>query len=126
MIKSIRFPMSLLIPALTFALVTASPTPAMAEATAGKPSVKTHLDNDKVRVVEVRYKPGDAAKSRPARDRVTHVLSGGTFLRTYADGKTEQIELKTGEVRFAPGSNHSYGVKNIGKSDIVMYVVQLK
>jgi len=126
MIKSIRFPMSLLLPAVTFALVTANPTPAMAEATTGKPSVKTLLDNQKVRVQEVRYRPGDVNKSLPRRDRVIHYLTDGTFLRTYPDGKTEKVEYKAGQVVFTAASESGRTNKNIGKSDVVFYSVQLK
>ena len=46
-------------------------------------------------------------------------------MRTYADGKTEKVEWKTGEVRIQ-GPTGQYTTKNVGKSDIALYVVVLK
>jgi hypothetical protein len=58
--------------------------------------------------------------------RVVRALSGGTQERTWADGKKEKIEWKTGEVRYSEPDKMAYKAKNIGKADIVLYVVQLK
>jgi hypothetical protein len=52
-------------------------------------------------------------------------LKGGTLQRTYADGKKEQVVYKTGDVRInEPGP--AYTTKNIGKSEVKLYVVRLK
>ena len=126
MIKSIRFSKSLLAPIISLALVMAGPTLAAEQATTGRPAVKTLLDNQKVRVQEVRYRPGDVNKSLPRRDRVIHYLTDGTFLRTYPDGKTEKVEYKAGQVVFTAASESGRTNKNIGKSDVVFYSVQLK
>ena len=57
--------------------------------------------------------------------RVVRVLKGGTVLRTYADGKTEKSEWKTGEVQIQePGPQ--YTARNVGKTEVVLYVVRLK
>ena len=133
----IRLFVSLLVPALMLAFVTA--TPAMkheaekgkaapaAKAEKGKSVVKALLENDKVRVFENRYKPGDEFTSVPFPTfRVIRALKGGTIQRTYADGKTEKVEWKTGEVRMIEPSKIAYTAKNIGKTDIALYVVVLK
>jgi hypothetical protein len=94
----------------------------------GRATSKTLLENDKVRVVETHFKPGDVTNV-PRFARVVHVLKGGTMLRTYPDGKTEKVELKTGEVMFdevIAGSGPRWTVKNVGGTDVVTYVVQLK
>jgi hypothetical protein len=52
-------------------------------------------------------------------------LTDGTIQRIYADGKTETVQWKAGEVR-ARGPDKAYAVKNIGKSDFAVYVVQPK
>jgi len=52
-------------------------------------------------------------------------LKGGTLQRSYADGKKETVVWKTGEVRWTAPSP-AYTVKNIGKTDILLYIVQLK
>ena len=105
--------------------------PAMAQDKA-KPAAKGYerkvlLDNAKVIVTEVTTKPGGESESRvrPAY-RIVRVLSGGTQERTYADGKKETISRKTGEVYVAEPDKAPYKSRNVGKTDIVLYVVQLK
>jgi hypothetical protein len=83
------------------------------------------VDNDKVKAFEVRYKPGEegANVKRPAR--VVRALKGGTLMRTYADGKTEKVQWKTGEVKWL-GPDPVFATKNVGKTEIVLYVVEVK
>jgi len=124
----IRLFVSLLVPA--FMLVGVAANPAMAQdkakAEKGKVAMKVLAENDKVRVFEVRYKPGDQNLSVPSSSvRVVRALKGGTIQRTYADGKTEKVEWKTGQVGINAPSGQ-YTAKNIGKTDIVLSVVQLK
>jgi len=49
------------------------------------------VDNDRVKVVENRYKPGEERDGPPALYRVGRALKGGTLQRTYPDGKQETI-----------------------------------
>jgi len=56
-------------------------------------------------------------------------MKGGTLERTYADGKKEKIEVKTGMVRFlepTKGPSDKYTTRNIGNTEVVSFVVQLK
>ena len=86
---------------------------------------KKLAENDKVIVVENTYAPGAVSDMTRSQMRVVHVLKGGTFERTYADGKKEKVAVKKGETRInEPGP--AYVNKNVGKSDIVLYVVRLK
>jgi len=108
-------------------LVGVAAGPAVAQDKAGKASTTVLAENDKVRVQEVRFKPGDEnATVATSQTRVVRALKGGTILRTYADGKTEKIEYKDGEVRINPPSAQKFTGKNVGNSDIVLYVVVLK
>lgn len=95
-----------------------------AKAEKGKPIVTVRAENDKVRAWETRYRPGDENASHPST-RVVRVLKGGTLLWTYADGKTETKEWKTGDVMLL-GPEPQYRAKNVGKSDVLIYVVMLK
>ena len=105
----------------------AAPAAPAAKAEKGKATIKTLLDHDKARAVEVIWKPGDVNESIPTSSfRVTHVIKGGTLERTYVDGKTEKVEWKTGEVRMTEPSTQKFTNKNIGKTEIVFYVVILK
>jgi hypothetical protein len=100
--------------------------PAMA-AEKGEAKVTTLLDNDKVTVREVHFQPGDENKTvATSAYRVLRALKGGTVTRTYADGKTEKLVYKTGDVKFLEPLKIGYTAKNTGKSDVLLYVVQLK
>ncbi len=107
----------LLVPA--FLLAGAVVNSAMAQEKAAKASIKPKvlLDNAKVRVTEVTYKPGDELTSiTTSANRIIRVLKGGTTQFTYADGKKETKVWKTGEVLWLePGP--AYSNKNIGKTN---------
>ena len=113
-----------------FMLVGAAGIPAIAQEKAraekGKSVTTVLAENDKVRVWETRYRPGDLNTAPPSSaTRVIRVLKGGTFLWTYADGKTEKVVWKTGEVKI-PTPGPQFTSKNVGKSEILIYVVMLK
>ena len=136
--RSIRLLVSLVVP--VFMLAFAAATPAMkhemakdakaaptAKAEKGKVTTKVLLENDKVRVQEVTYKPGDENTTvATTSSRVVRALKGGTLMRTYTDGKTEKIEWKAGEVKLLEPSKVVYTAKNVGKTDVQLYVVILK
>jgi len=93
----------------------------------GKATVKVLIDNDKVRVTENHYRPGDVGEEDRSQFRVNRTLQGGTLERTYPDGKKEKFEVKTGDVRYlSPAKGPGYSVKNVGKTNVVSYVVRLK
>jgi mannose-6-phosphate isomerase-like protein (cupin superfamily) len=86
---------------------------------------KVWIDNDKVRVTESTFKPGEANPMQARGARVTRVLKGTTkVLRTYSDGKTETVDWKQGDVLFSPANTTSS--KNVGKSSVVIFTVTLK
>jgi len=131
--RLIRLSMGVLIPAFMLAGFVAQPAMAQekaiegkaAKAEKGKVTIKVLFDNDKVRVQEVTFKPGDEGANDARPFRVVRPLKGGTIQRTHPDGKIDKVEFKTGEVKvFEP--DKPFTPKNIGKSDIVLYVVQLK
>jgi len=131
---SIRLFVSLVVPALMLAFVTA--TPAMKHEMAqdkmkvkevkATNTTKVLHDDDRVRVVENTTKPGENSANVVRGVRVVRYLQGGTQERTYADGRKETIERKTGEVRVAGPDKEAYWSKNIGKTTIVSYIVQIK
>ena len=87
----------------------------------GKAVLKVLAENDKVRVFEVAFKPGDENKAVPSSSfRVVRALKGGTLMRTYADGKTQKVEWKTGEARINEPDKVAYTVKNIRKTDVML------
>jgi len=120
----------LLVPALAFSLVMANPGVAADKAAGGKATMKVLLENDRVKVYETTYKPGDVNQEVPsAFHRINRTMKDGTIERTYKDGKKEKLELKAGTVRFlepAKPNAPTYTVQNVGKTDYVSYVVLLK
>jgi hypothetical protein len=93
---------------------------------ASKAVMKVLQENDKARAFETTFAPGAQNTAVPSSaTRVLRVLSGGTLERTYADGKKEKIQYKTGDVRILNPSP-AYTVKNIGKTEVKLYVVQVK
>ena len=122
--KMIRLVVGIVVPALIVAGGMASS--AVAQEKAGKASVKTLLDNAKVRVVETTLKPGDElAAITTSVPRVIRVLKGGTTQFTYADGKKEAKVWKAGDVMWVePGP--AYSNKNTGKTEVQLFVINLK
>ena len=118
----------LLVPALFVAGAVATPAMAQekkAKAAPLKQELKVLLENDKVRVYEARSAPGAESEMRERPFRVIRFLTDARIQRTYADGKTEIVERKAGEVR-AAGPDKAYKTKNVGKAAYAVYVVQPK
>jgi negative regulator of sigma E activity len=124
--KLINFVVGIVIPA--FIMAGGIVNSAVAQEKAAKASVKLKvlLENAKVRVYEVTYKPGDENTSIVSTStRIIRPLRGGTLQLTYADGKKETVIRKAGEpYMLEPGP--AYTTKNIGKTVVRLYVVQLK
>jgi hypothetical protein len=100
--------------------------PAIAADKAPSVKMKVLLENDKVKVYEATYAPGAENKGVVASStRIVRCLKPGTLELTYADGKKEKRSWKAGQVReVKPGP--AYTTKNISKSEMQLYVVQLK
>jgi hypothetical protein len=91
-----------------------------------KARTRVMAENARVRAYELTFPPGAVNPSMPASStRVVRVIAGGTLERTYGDGKTERITYRTGEVRINE-SSLAFSTKNVGSSQIRLYVVQLK
>ena len=117
----------LLVPAFFLAGAIAQPAVAQDKKAEKAPvrAQKILVDDDRVRVTESVWKPGEVNPMMQRGYRVTRVLKGSTtILRTHADGKTETIEWKEGGVYVSQPDNASS--KNLGKSEVVTYTVVLK
>jgi hypothetical protein len=89
-------------------------------------SQKVLHEDDRVRVTETTTKPGENGANVVRGKRVVRYLQGGTQERTYADGRKEKVERKTGEVFVAGPDKEAYWVKNIGKTTMMTYTVNIK
>jgi hypothetical protein len=135
--RLIRLFVSLLVPAFVLAGVAANPAMAQdkakdakaapaAKAEKGKAVQKVFSEDDRVRVTETTFKPGDVGPNVMRGFRVTRALKGGMTERTWADGKKEKVEWKTGEVKVQEPEKQARQTKNVGKTDIVFYTVTIK
>ena len=81
------------------------------------------FENDRVRVLEYRDKPG--AKTHPHRhpDSVMYVLADFRRRVTHA-GQEREVELRTGEVRWVAAQEHVG--ENIGDTESHAIFVELK
>jgi hypothetical protein len=95
------------------------------KAVAGEVMVKEIEQNDKLRVYEATFKPGDVLKSAKRPMQVIHVIKGGTLERTYTDGTKETVQWKTGDTRII-SEERPFGVKNIGKGVVHLLVIASK
>src|SRR5882672_1881439 len=118
---------TLLSAALLFALA-AGPAVAQdkkAEKKAPVRAMKVLLDNDKVRVTESVFKPGEENPMEPRGYRIGRVLKGSTTVeRRHSNGKVEKIEWKEGGIYESGPDNAS--AKNVGKGEVVLYTVTIK
>ena len=81
------------------------------------------MENDRVRVLEVQFKPGEKAAMHTHPDHVVYVLKGGKAKMT-SSGKTDTLDLKTGQAIFLKAQSHE--AENTGKTDLDLLVVELK
>jgi quercetin dioxygenase-like cupin family protein len=84
---------------------------------------KKHFENDRIRVMEVTFQPGQKIAPHSHPDHVAYLLSGGKLAVT-ANGKTEDVEVKTGDVVWFDAVTHE--AANVGDTEIRILVVELK
>jgi quercetin dioxygenase-like cupin family protein len=85
---------------------------------------KVIVDNEKIRVSESVFKPGEVNPLQQRGYRVTRVLKGNTTVERTIDGKMETLEYKEGSVHVSPAGMSM--LKNIGKNEVTIYTVILK
>jgi mannose-6-phosphate isomerase-like protein (cupin superfamily) len=98
-----------------------------AASAAEKNSSKVVLENDKVRVKEAVFAPGDKKPGMHTHEypHVGVIIDGGTLQFNYPDGKTETLELKRGGVGYRE-ANVTHEAVNIGKSTMRVIEVEIK
>jgi len=94
--------------------------PAVVNAT----TIRVKLENARVRVLEATLKPGDKEQMHSHPAYVIYVIEGGKVRNHSADGKTNETELKTGDVLYRDPLTH--WAENIGTTTMHMILVELK
>lgn len=82
------------------------------------------LNNDKVRVFVVKFKPGQAIDMHKHPDHVVHALNGGRIMIHEMGKEPATMDVPTGATLFLPAQTHS--AKNVGKTMLRLLVVEVK
>ncbi|VVB90312.1 Uncharacterised protein [uncultured archaeon] len=85
---------------------------------------KLLMENDRVRVLDVRVKPGEKTKMHSHPERVVYALSDHKLKFTSIDGESRELELKTGQVLWLEAGAHA--TENTGKTEAHNLAVELK
>ena len=87
-------------------------------------SYKVLLENDQVRVLEVRIKQGAKTEMHSHPRSVAICLNDQRLKFTFPNGKSEDTNLKRGQAVWLDGISHA--VENTGTEDVSSVVVELK
>jgi len=82
------------------------------------------LENDRVRVLEARGKPGDKTELHSHPAQVVIAITDGKFRFTSPDGQTVEAELKAGQAMYLDPVVHTAEIMGTTESHVVL--VELK
>jgi len=82
------------------------------------------LENDRVRVLRVSFKPGDKAAMHSHPDYVTYVTKSGDLRITSPSGNSETVSFEAGKAVFFNAESHK--VENSGSSEVEAIVIEIK
>ena len=82
------------------------------------------LDNDRVRVFEITFKPGQKIGMHSHPDHVVYVVKGGTLKIVEGTKPPVVMKMKPGDTVFLPAQKH--WAQNMGKTTIKAVVVEIK
>jgi quercetin dioxygenase-like cupin family protein len=85
---------------------------------------KLIMENDRVRVLDVRFKPGEKAAMHMHPDHMMYIFNDGKFKLTSSQGETQELDLKAGQAIWMDAVSHT--AENIGKTNVHLLVVELK
>lgn len=112
--------------ALCFSLVLAATSSLLAQdpVKVGPRIYKCVFENERTRVCEVTFKPGDRIAPHSHPDHLVYAMSTGKLRITPAGQDGAEADIKPGMVLFIPSETHS--AVNIGNTDVRLLVVELK
>lgn len=85
---------------------------------------KKLFENDRVRVMEVYFNPGDKIKPHSHPDHFVTVLEPGKLKIFKPDGSASEVDLAKEQVLWIPAETH--WAENTGKTRITLLVSELK
>lgn len=85
---------------------------------------KKLMENQVVRVFEIRFKPGDKAEMHWHPNHLIYVIEDGSLHVTPHKGETQKMSLKAGQVAWMDAGHHE--AVNKGNVDLHALVIELK
>jgi quercetin dioxygenase-like cupin family protein len=85
---------------------------------------KLLMENDRIRVFDVRFKPGQKAVMHAHPDHVVYVLADGKLKLTLPDGNNQEIPLKAGQAMWIGAGLHA--TENVGTTEAHNLAIELK
>jgi len=85
---------------------------------------KVESENSRVRIVRVKYGPHEKSVMHSHPDLVAIFQNDGRVKFTYPNGKSEEIEMKAGQVVFEKATRHL--PENMTDRDMEVILVELK
>ena len=92
--------------------------------TAEPEQTKVLLENERVRVLDVRVGAGQKQRTHSHPDHLVYPLSAYRIKHIAEDGSTSTGERRPGEVVWIPAESH--GGENVGETECHVLIVELK
>lgn len=90
----------------------------------GKTYKKVLLENDKVRVMQVEFAPGDVMPWHSHPGHTVYAVTGGKIEITDKDKPAVVQDIKAGDVMYMEPVTHM--AKNVGKTTLKLIVTEIK
>jgi quercetin dioxygenase-like cupin family protein len=81
-------------------------------------------ENDRVRVMEVTFKPGSKIAKHSHPDHTVYAVTGGKLKIFHDQGEPMEADLKPGDVMWIAAESH--WAENVGTTEIRLLVTELK
>ncbi len=85
---------------------------------------KVVLENDRVRVLEVKAMAGEKSEMRSHPSYVVIAVTDAQLKFTSSDGQSMEVELKAGQVRYSNALDHATEIAGNGEAHLLL--VELK
>ena len=82
------------------------------------------FENDKVRVIRIKYGPHDRSVMHQHREGLAVSLTDHRVKFTFPDGKTQETTARAGEIKWSPAQEHL--PENLGDEPLELILVELK
>jgi len=82
------------------------------------------FENDRVRLLEVRMKPGEESALHSHPDYLIYALEGGTVELSDASGQSAQVTIEPGEKLWRDAEVHS--ARNVGSTEMAALFFEVK